>query len=149
MIAQARLGPGRIHHCMRLIGMAERAFDLMVQRAKVAHCFGGPVSDQGVVRDWIAEARYRIEQARLLVLKTAWLIDTVGNRAARTEISAIKVVVPNMALWVLDKAIQVHGGMGVSDDTPLRPHVGRRPHPPHRRRPRRSAQHGLGAPRDW
>jgi len=119
MIAQARLGPGRIHHCMRLIGMAERAFDLMVQRAKARTAFGGPVSDQGVVRDWIAEARYRIEQARLLVLKTAWLIDTVGNREARTEISAIKVVAPNTALWVLDKAIQVHGGMGVSDDVPL------------------------------
>ncbi len=119
MIAQARLGPGRIHHCMRLIGMAERGFDLMVERAIARTAFGGPVSDQGVVRDWIAEARYRIEQARLLVLKTAWMIDTVGNRAARTEISAIKVVVPNMALWVLDKAIQTHGGMGVSDDTPL------------------------------
>jgi acyl-CoA dehydrogenase len=119
MIAQARLGPGRIHHCMRAIGMAERAFDLMVQRAKSRTAFGGPVSHQGVVQDWIAEARWRIEQARLLVLKTAWLIDTVGNRAARTEISAIKVVAPNTALWVLDKAIQVHGGMGVSDDTPL------------------------------
>ncbi len=119
MIAQARLGPGRIHHCMRAIGMAERAFDLMVTRAKSRTAFGGPVSHQGVVQEWIAEARYRIEQARLLVLKTAWLIDTVGNRAARTEISAIKVVVPNMALWVLDKAIQVHGGMGVCDDVPL------------------------------
>lgn len=119
MIAQARLGPGRIHHCMRAIGMAERAFDLMLERAKSRTAFGGPISDQGVVRDWIAEARWRIEQARLLVLKTAWLIDTVGNRAARTEISAIKVVAPNTALWVLDKAIQVHGGLGVSDDTPL------------------------------
>ncbi|MFQ5553847.1 MAG: acyl-CoA dehydrogenase family protein [Acidimicrobiia bacterium] len=119
MIAQARLGPGRIHHCMRSIGMAERAFDLMVDRAKSRTAFGGPVADQGVIRDWIAEARWRIEQARLLVLKTAWLIDTVGNRAARTEISAIKVVAPNTALWVLDKAIQVHGGLGVSDDAPL------------------------------
>jgi acyl-CoA dehydrogenase len=119
MIAQARLGPGRIHHCMRAIGMAERAFDLMVKRAKSRTAFGGPVSDQGVVRDWIAEARWRIEQARLLVLKTAWLIDTVGNRAARTEISAIKVVAPNAALWVIDKAIQAHGGMGVADDVPL------------------------------
>ncbi len=119
MIAQARLGPGRIHHCMRAIGMAERAFDLMVTRAKSRIAFGGPVSDQGVVRDWIAEARWRIEQARLLVLKTAWLIDTIGNRAARTEISAIKVVAPNTALWVIDKAIQVHGCMGVSDDVPL------------------------------
>ncbi len=119
MIAQARLGPGRIHHCMRSIGMAERAFDLMVERAKSRVAFGGPVADQGVVRDWIAEARWRIEQARLLVLKTAWLIDTIGNRAARTEISAIKVVAPQTALWVLDKAIQVHGGLGVSDDAPL------------------------------
>ena len=119
MIAQARLGPGRIHHCMRAIGMAERAFDLMVQRAKSRTAFGRAVADQGVVREWIAEARYRIEQARLLVLKTAWMLDTVGNRAARTEISAIKVVAPQTALWVLDKAIQVHGGMGVSNDTPL------------------------------
>ena len=119
MIAQARLGPGRIHHCMRAIGMAERAFDLMVERAKSRHAFGGPVADKGVVQDWIAESRSRIEQARLLVLKTAWLIDTVGNRNARTEVSAIKVVAPRTALWVLDKAIQVHGGMGVSDDTPL------------------------------
>ncbi len=119
MIAQARLGPGRIHHCMRSIGMAERAFDLMVERAKSRTAFGGPISDQGVVRDWIAEARWRIEQARLLVLKTAWLLDTIGNRAARTEISAIKVVAPRTAEWVLDKAIQVYGGMGVSDDVPL------------------------------
>jgi acyl-CoA dehydrogenase len=119
MIAQARLGPGRIHHCMRALGMAERAFDLMVERAKSRTAFGMAVADQGVVRDWIAEARWRIEQARLLVLRTAWLIDTIGNRAARTEISAIKVVAPQTALWVLDKAIQVHGGAGVSDDTPL------------------------------
>jgi acyl-CoA dehydrogenase len=119
MIAQARLGPGRIHHCMRALGMAERAHDLMVERAQNRHAFGSAVSDKGVVQDWIAEARWRIEQARLLVLKTAWLIDTVGNRNARTEISAIKVVVPQTALWVLDKAIQVHGGGGVSDDFPL------------------------------
>ncbi len=119
MIAQARLGPGRIHHCMRAIGMAERALDMMVDRAKNRYAFGTRVSDKGVVQDWIAEARWRIEQARLLVLKTAWLIDTVGNRNARTEISAIKVVAPHTALWVLDKAIQVHGGGGVSDDFPL------------------------------
>jgi len=119
MIAQARLGPGRIHHCMRSIGMAERAFDLMVQRAKSRTAFGGALSQQGVIQDWIAEARWRIEQARLLVLKTAWLLDTIGNRAARTEISAIKVVAPRTAEWVIDKAIQVHGGMGVSDDVPL------------------------------
>jgi len=119
MIAQARLGPGRIHHCMRSIGMAERAFDLMVARAKERIAFGGPIADQGVVRDWIAEARWRIDQARLLTLYTAWLLDTVGNREARREISAIKVVAPNTMLWVLDKAIQVHGGAGVSEDTPL------------------------------
>jgi acyl-CoA dehydrogenase len=119
MIAQARLGPGRIHHCMRSIGMAERAFDLMVARARERIAFGGPIAAQGVVQDWIAEARWRIDQARLLVLHTAWLLDTVGNREARQEISAIKVVAPRTMLWVLDKAIQVHGGAGVSDDTPL------------------------------
>jgi acyl-CoA dehydrogenase len=119
MIAQARLGPGRIHHCMRSIGMAERGFDLMVARAKERTAFGGPIASQGVVQDWIAEARWRIDQARLLVLHTAWLLDTVGNRQARREISAIKVVAPRTMLWVLDKAIQVHGGAGVSDDTPL------------------------------
>ncbi len=119
MIAQARLGPGRIHHCMRAIGMAERAIEMMVDRAKNRHAFGMRIADKSVVQDWIAEARWRIEQARLLVLKTAWLIDTVGNRNARIEISAIKVVVPRTTLWVLDKAIQVHGGGGVSDDFPL------------------------------
>jgi acyl-CoA dehydrogenase len=119
MIAQARLGPGRIHHCMRSIGMAERAFDLMVARAKDRTAFGGPIADQGVVQDWIAEARWRIDQARLLVLYTAWLLDTVGNREARREISAIKVVAPRTMLWVLDRAIQIHGGAGVTDDTPL------------------------------
>ncbi len=119
MIAQARLGPGRIHHCMRAIGMAERAFDLMVTRAASRTAFGSLISDKGVVQDWIAEARWRIEQARLLVLKTAWMLDTVGNREARREISAIKVVAPRTALWVIDKAIQVHGGAGVSDDVPL------------------------------
>jgi acyl-CoA dehydrogenase len=119
MIAQARLGPGRVHHCMRSIGMAERAFDLMVQRAKRRTAFGGPIAQQGVIRDWIAEARWRIDQARLLVLYTAWLLDTVGNREARREISAIKVVAPRTMQWVLDKAIQVHGGAGVSNDTPL------------------------------
>ncbi|MGI8823168.1 MAG: acyl-CoA dehydrogenase family protein [Acidimicrobiia bacterium] len=119
MIAQARLGPGRIHHCMRAIGMAERALDLMIARAGERHAFGSLLSEKGVVQEWIAESRWRIEQARLLVLKTAWLIDTVGNQAARTEISAIKVVVPRTALWVIDHAIQVHGGAGVSDDFPL------------------------------
>jgi acyl-CoA dehydrogenase len=118
-IAQARLGPGRIHHCMRLIGMAERALDLMCTRALERTAFGKPIASQGVVGEWIAEARVRIEQARLLVLKTAWLMDTVGNKGAHTEIQAIKIVVPEMAEWVLDKAIQVHGGGGVSQEFPL------------------------------
>jgi acyl-CoA dehydrogenase len=118
-IAQARLGPGRIHHCMRLIGMAERALDLMCRRAQERVAFGKPLAAQGVVGEWIAESRVRIEQARLLVLKTAWLMDTVGNKGAHTEIQAIKIAVPAMAEWVLDKAIQVHGGGGVSQDFPL------------------------------
>ncbi len=119
MIAQARLGPGRIHHCMRSIGMAERAFDLMVARAKSRTTFGTRLSDNRLIQEWIAEARWRIDQARLLVLYTAWMLDTQGNRAARREISAIKVVAPRTALWVLDKAIQTHGGAGVTEDTPL------------------------------
>jgi len=118
-IAQARLGPGRIHHCMRLIGMAERALDIMCRRAQERVAFGKPLAHQGVVQEWIAESRVRIEQARLLVLKTAWLIDTVGAKGARTEISAIKVAVPEMATWVIDRAIQTLGGAGVSDDFPL------------------------------
>jgi acyl-CoA dehydrogenase len=118
-IAQARLGPGRIHHCMRLIGMAERALELTCRRVSERVAFGRPLARQGVVREWIAEARVRIEQARLLVLKTAWLMDTAGNAAAHTEIQAIKIVTPRMAEWVLDKAIQAHGGGGVSQDFPL------------------------------
>ena len=118
-IAQARLGPGRIHHCMRLIGMAERALDAMVRRANERIAFGKPLSDQGVVQQQIAESRIEIEQARLLVLKTAYLIDEVGSRGAATEIAAIKVVCPRMACAVIDRAIQVHGGGGVSDDFPL------------------------------
>ncbi|HEX6682728.1 MAG TPA: acyl-CoA dehydrogenase family protein [Candidatus Limnocylindrales bacterium] len=118
-IAQARLGPGRIHHCMRLIGMAERALAMMCKRASSRVAFGKPLAAQGVVADWIAESRVRIEQARLLVLKTAWLMDTVGNKGAHTEIQAIKIATPRMAEWVLDKAIQVHGGGGVSQDFPL------------------------------
>ena len=118
-IAQARLGPGRIHHCMRLIGMAERAFDIMCRRALDRTAFGKTLAEQGVVQDWIAEARIRIEQARLMVLKAAWLIDTVGAKGARIEISAIKVAVPRMATWVLDRGIQVLGGAGVSQDFPL------------------------------
>jgi acyl-CoA dehydrogenase len=118
-LAQARLGPGRIHHCMRAIGMAERALELMCRRALGRHAFGSAIADQGVVRDWIAEARLRIEQARLLVLKAAWLMDTVGNNGAAMEIAAIKVVAPDAARWVIDRAIQVHGAAGVSQDTPL------------------------------
>jgi acyl-CoA dehydrogenase len=118
-IAQARLGPGRIHHCMRAIGMAERALELMCRRAVSRVAFGRPLAMQGVIREWVAEARMDIEQARLLVLKTAWLIDTVGSRGAATEIAAIKVVVPRMVCRILDRAIQVHGGGGVSDDFPL------------------------------
>jgi acyl-CoA dehydrogenase len=118
-IAQARLGPGRIHHCMRLIGMAERALQLMCERVSERVAFGRPLAEQGVVRDWIAESRVRIEQARLLVLKTAWLMDTVGNKGAHTEIQAIKIAVPQTAEWVIDKAIQAHGAAGVSQDTPL------------------------------
>jgi acyl-CoA dehydrogenase len=118
-IAQARLGPGRIHHCMRLVGMAERALELMCQRALERVAFGRPLAEQGVVQEWIAESRVRIEQARLLVLKTAWLMDTVGNKGAHTEIQAIKIGTPRMAEWVIDKAIQAHGAAGVSQDTPL------------------------------
>jgi acyl-CoA dehydrogenase len=119
MIAQARLGPGRIHHCMRAVGAAERALELMCTRADARETFGEPVSSRSNVRDWIAEARIEIEMTRLLILKTAWLMDTVGNRHARTEIAAIKVAAPSMALKVIDRAIQVHGGGGVSDDFPL------------------------------
>jgi acyl-CoA dehydrogenase len=118
-IGQARLGPGRIHHAMRLIGMAERAFDIMCERALTRFPFGKAVAEQGVFQDWIAEARIRIEMVRLLVLKTAWLMDTVGNRGAQIEISAIKVAAPNMAQWVIDRAIQTCGGGGVSQDYPL------------------------------
>jgi acyl-CoA dehydrogenase len=119
LIAQARLGPGRIHHCMRAVGAAERALELMCARADARETFGKPVSSRANVRDWIAEARIEIESVRLLILKTAWLMDTVGNRHARTEIAAIKVAAPNMALKIIDRAIQVHGGGGVSDDFPL------------------------------
>jgi len=115
-MAQARLGPGRIHHCMRLIGMAERAIELMCRRAVSRVAFGGPLADQGVVGEWIAESRVRVEQLRLLVLKTAWLMDTVGNRGAHTEIQAIKIATPATVEWVLDKAIQLHGAAGVSQD---------------------------------
>ena len=118
-IAQARLGPGRIHHCMRTIGLAERALELMIQRAKSRSTFGKKIVEQGVVQDWIAESRIKIEQARLLTLKTAWLMDTVGKKGARIEISAIKVAAVEAAGYVVDKAIQTYGAQGLSQDTPL------------------------------
>ncbi|HEY4895594.1 MAG TPA: acyl-CoA dehydrogenase family protein, partial [Solirubrobacteraceae bacterium] len=115
MIAQARLGPGRIHHCMRAIGTAERALEAMCARAVSRTTFGQPLATRGNVQDWIADSRVEIEMARLLTLKAAWMMDTVGNRQARTEIAAIKIAAPNVALKVVDRAIQVHGGAGVSD----------------------------------
>lgn len=118
-IAQARLGPGRIHHCMRLIGMAERAFDVMCRRAVERVAFGKALGEQGVVQDWVAEARIRIEEARLMVLKTAWMVDTVGAKGARIEVAAIKVAVPRMAVWVIDRAIQTLGGAGVAGGFPV------------------------------
>src|SRR4051812_14485487 len=119
LISQARLGPGRIHHCMRAIGAAERALALMCARAHARETFGQPVAMRSNVQDWIAESRIDIEMTRLLTMKTAWLMDTVGNKHARTEIAAIKVAAPQVALKVIDRAIQVHGGGGVSDDFPL------------------------------
>ncbi|AOW93046.1 acyl-CoA dehydrogenase [Rhodococcus sp. WMMA185] len=118
-ISQARLGPGRIHHCMRAIGMAERTLELMCRRASSRVTFGKPVSENANIQDWIAEARIEIEMIRLLTLKAAHLMDTVGNKEARMEIAAIKVAAPNIALKIIDRAIQVHGGAGVTDDFPL------------------------------
>jgi acyl-CoA dehydrogenase len=118
-IAQARLGPGRIHHCMRQIGAAERALALMCTRALQRTTFGAPLAERGVVQDWIAESRLRIEQLRLLVLRTAWLIDTQGNRAAHRDIQAIKIAVPATVEWIIDKAIQTYGAGGLSQDWPL------------------------------
>ncbi|WP_030158691.1 acyl-CoA dehydrogenase family protein [Glycomyces sp. NRRL B-16210] len=118
-IAQARLGPGRIHHCMRALGMAERALDLFRDRANDRIAFGGPLADKGVVRAWAAESRVEIEALRLLVLKTAWLMDTVGARKAMTEIQSIKIAVPRAVQRLLDRAIQLFGAAGLSDDHPL------------------------------
>jgi acyl-CoA dehydrogenase len=118
-MAQARLGPGRIHHCMRLLGQGERALELMCKRVQKRVAFGKPLAEQGVIQEWIAESRIDLEQARLLVLKTAWLMDTVGAKGARIEISAIKVAVPNIVQKIVDRAIQAHGAAGVSEDTPL------------------------------
>jgi acyl-CoA dehydrogenase len=118
-IAQARLGGGRIHHAMRSIGAAERALELMCARVHQRVAFGKPLAEQGVIQDWIAESRVEIEQARLLTLRTAWTIDEHGAKAARDEIAMIKAVAPRMASTVMDRAIQAHGGMGVSDDTPI------------------------------
>ncbi|HEU5266970.1 MAG TPA: acyl-CoA dehydrogenase family protein [Jatrophihabitans sp.] len=119
MMAQARLGPGRIHHCMRSLGVAERALELMCARAAARSTFGQPIARHGVVQEWIAESRLAINQARLLVLNAAWLIDTVGAKNARTEVAAIKVAAPRAASYVLDRAVQVFGAAGVSSDTPL------------------------------
>jgi acyl-CoA dehydrogenase len=118
-IAQARLGPGRVHHCMRAIGMAERALDLMCERSISRVAFHKPLAGQGVIREWIARSRLAINQARLLVLHTAWMIDREGAKAARQQIAGIKAVVPSMALDVVDKAIQTYGGAGVSQASPL------------------------------
>jgi acyl-CoA dehydrogenase len=118
-IAQARLGPGRIHHCMRLLGTAERSMDLMRERANGRVAFGRPLAEQGVVREWLAESRIAIESLRLLVLKTAWLMDTVGNAGAMTEIQSIKIAVPRAVQAILDRAIQLHGAGGLTDDDPI------------------------------
>jgi acyl-CoA dehydrogenase len=118
-VSQARLGPGRIHHCIRVLGMAERALELMCHRVASRETFGTRLADQGVIQDWIARSRVEIEQARLLTLKTAWLMDEMGNKAARQQIAAIKLVAPTVALNVIDRAIQAHGAAGVSQHTPL------------------------------
>jgi acyl-CoA dehydrogenase len=118
-ISQARLGPGRIHHCMRSIGAAERALELLCQRALSRTTFGRRLAERSNIMDWIAESRIDLEMVRLLTMKTAWMMDTVGNKAAAVEISAIKVAAPNIALRIIDRAMQVHGAGGLSDDWPL------------------------------
>ena len=138
-IAQGRLGPGRIHHCMRTIGVAERALEMMCKRAQARVAFGKRLSEQGVTLERIAESRIMIDQARWLVLNAAYMMDTVGNRAAKAEIAMIKVAAPNMTCKVIDWAIQVHGGGGVSDDFPLAAPMGRRAHAAFRGRSGRSA----------
>ena len=147
-IAQERLGPGRIHHAMRAIGMAERALEMMCERTAQRSTFGRPIIEHGVVQRWISEARVRIEQVRLLVLKTAWLMDTVGNRGARIEVSAIKVAAPDVATWVIDRAIQAHGGAGVCTGHVAARAVRGRPDPADRRRTRRGPPHGDRPARD-
>ena len=138
-IAQGRLGPGRIHHCMRLIGLAERALEKMCKRATGRVAFGRTVAEQGVTRERIAEARIMIDGARFMVLNAAWMMDTVGNKVAKNEIAMIKVVAPNMACQVIDWAMQVHGGGGVSRGLRPRPCLRARAHAALRRRPGRSA----------
>ena len=140
LISQARLGPGRIHHCMRTIGAAERALELLCARAAERVTFGEPVASRSNIRDWIAEARIELEMIRLLTLKTAWLMDTVGNKHARTEIAAIKVAAPEIALRIIDRAIQVHGGGGRLRRLPARADVGAHPDAAPRRRARRGPQ---------
>ena len=147
-IAQARLGPGRIHHCMRTIGVAERALELMIDRAVERHAFGSRVVDKGLIQDWIAESRIDIDMAREYVLHTAHVMDTAGNKAAASEIAGIKVAIPNIALRVIDRAIQVHGAAGVTQYTPLAANVCPRANPADRRRPRRGAQDDDRSPRD-
>ncbi len=146
-LAQARLGPGRIHHCMRLIGMAERAFDLMCRRVVARVAFGRPLAEQGVVQETIADCRIRLEQLRLQVLRCAWLIDTVGAKGAASEISAIKIAVPATAQWVIDKAIGVHGAGGSERRLPAGHALDPGPQPAVRRRPGRGAPDGAGPPR--
>ena len=147
VIAQDRLGPGRIHHCMRAIGTAERAIEMMCERANSREAFGGPLADKQFVQDFIAKSRMEVDQARLLTLYAAWQMDTEGKRRARQAISMIKVVAANVVMDVLDRAIQVHGSLGMSDDTPLAGMWRFMPHAARRRRPRRGPQDGDRPPR--